>query len=72
MLICEQQEKKDWLRRIEKQVYGAVFYVVQNEPRAMEITKAALIELYREEDRPPEGSQAERKKLLSTIMKAWK
>lgn len=66
-----QFEKKAWLRRIEKKVYGAALYVVQDEPRAIEIAKAALLHLYRDEQQPVEGSKAERRKVLSAVFQSY-
>ena len=54
-----QFEKKAWLRRIEKKVYGAALYVVQDEPRAID------------EQQPVEGSKEERRKVLSAVFQSY-
>lgn len=69
--LNDRQQKKAWLRRIEKQVYGAALYVVQDEPRAIELAKEALLHLYREEEPPAEGSKEERKKVISTVFMCY-
>lgn len=64
------QRKKDWLIRIEQQVYGTALYFVQDEPRAVEIAKDALLQLYRHEEPLEEGSQEERSKVISVVLQA--
>lgn len=64
--------KKVWLRRIEGQVYGAAYFLIADEIRAVEVTKQVLLCLYEQVGQtecrwPYPGSSEEKKRIFESV-----
>jgi hypothetical protein len=62
-------QKLEVLKRLEVEVYQAAYYIVQDERRAIDVAKAAMIVASRDEDLIEACEETIRKKLRMTVMR---